>query len=150
MGVGIVLLIIYGIYALGSAAPAPDDLRAWAVAILVYIGVCIVAGIVVQILFHIVFAAGVSVKEGEGNCQEVGRIIKWSLLEDERDRLIELKSTRMGYNFAGKGFCVGLIALAAGVSTVIVLHIMAGSFALGAIVEGCMIIYLNEGGVHHG
>jgi len=150
MGVGVLLLVAYAIYALGDAAPAPGDLKSWALAILIYIGACIIVGIVIQIFFHIALAIGVSVKEKEHDDEKVGRIIKSSMLEDEREKLISLKSSHIGYAFAGFGFVAGLIALAFGISTVIVLHIMAGSFAAGSIIEGCVIVYLNERGVHNG
>jgi hypothetical protein len=154
MGVGILLLVAYVVYALGDASPAPEDLKLWAIALLVYIGACIVAGIVIQILFHIALAVGISVKEtAKGNeCDDknVERIIKSSMVEDERDKLIDLKSSRIGYTFAGFGFVAGLIALAIGVPTVIALHIMAGAFAVGSIVEGFMSVHLNERGVHNG
>ena len=150
IGVGILLLIFYVIYALGAASPAMDDLKSWAVAILIYIVVCIAAGIVVQIVFHIVFAIGITVKEKGIDDKKVERIIKSSMVEDERDKLISLKSSHIGYSCAGFGLVAGLVALAVGISTVVVLHIVAGTFALGSIIEGCVSIYLNERGVQNG
>jgi len=150
MAVGILLLVAYVIYALGSAAPVPEDLRAWALAILIYIGACVVVGIVIQIIFHIAMAIGISVKEKVEDDNEVERIMKVSMMEDERDKLINLKSAHIGYGFAGFGFVAGLIALALGMSTVVVLHIMTGAFAIGSIIEGCVSVYLNERGVRNG
>ena len=150
MGVGIFLLIAYVIYALGDAAPATGDLKSWAITILIYSGICIAAGIIVQIVFHIVFAAGISIKEKCSDENNVERIIKSSMVEDERYKLISLKSSHIGYICVGFGFLAGLIVLAAGISTVVVLHIMAGAFAVGSIIEGCVSIYLNERGVENG
>jgi len=150
MGVGIMLLVVYVAYALGGASPAPEDLKAWALAMLIYIGACIAAGIIIQILFHIVLAVGLSIKEKAHDDKKVERIIKSSMLEDERDKLISLKSSHIGYAFAGFGFVAGLIALAIGVSAVITLHIMAGAFAVGSVIEGCVSVCLNERGVHNG
>ena len=150
MGVGVILLIVYAIYAFGNASPAPEDLKSWAVVILVYIGICITAGIIIQILFHIAFAIGIIVKEKEHDDKNVERIIKSSMLEDERDKLISLKSSHIGYSCAGFGFVAGLIALATGIPSIIVLHIMAGAFAVGSIIEGCVSVYLNERGVQNG
>ena len=150
MGVGIAALIVYVIYALGEASPAADDLKSWALALLVYIGVCIVAVIIIEILFHIILAVGISVKEKESDAKKIDRIIKSSMIEDERDRLINLKSSHTGYACAGVGFVIGLIALALGVSAVAALHIMAGGFALGSVIEGCMSVYFYEKGVHNG
>jgi len=150
MGVGLLLLAAYVVYALGDLAPAPDDTKSWAIAMLVFVGACIAVGIIIQIVFHIALAVGISAKEKECEGKKVERIIKSSMLEDERYKLINLKSANIGYKFAGYGFVAGLIALAAGISTVAVLHIMAGAFVVGSIIEGCMIIYLNEAGVRNG
>ena len=150
MGAGILLLAAYGVYALGDASPAPDDIKSWALAILVYIGVCVAAVIVIQILFHIAFAVGVSVKEKDRDDKTVKRIIESSILEDERDKLINLKSSHIGYACAGFGFVIGLIALALGITAVAALHIMAGAFALGSIIEGCVSVYYHERGVGNG
>jgi len=147
MCVGILLLIVYALYALGDSSPAPDDLKAWALAILVYIGACIAVGIIIQILFHIAFAVGIAVKEKTKDDKKVERIIKSSMIEDERYKLINLKSSHIGYACAGFGFVAGLIMLAVGTSAVIVLHIMVGAFAGGSIVEGCVSVYLNERGI---
>ncbi|MCL1852927.1 MAG: hypothetical protein FWF88_07830 [Peptococcaceae bacterium] len=150
IGVGILLLVVYVIYALGDASPAPDDLKLWALALLVYIGACIAAGIVIQILFHIALAIGIAVKEKPGDDKKVERIIKSSMLEDEREKLISLKSSHIGHAFSGFGFVTGLIALAVGSSAVVVLHIMAGAFAVGSIIEGCVSVYHHERGVPNG
>jgi len=150
MGVGILLLAAYIVYALGNASPAPEDLKSWALAILLYIGVCIAAGIVIQIIFHIVLAIGISVDEKDHDDKKVERIIKSSMFEDERDKLISLKSSHIGYGFAGFGFVAGLIALALGILPIVVLHIMAGAFAVGSIIEGSVSVYLNEKGVRNG
>ena len=72
------------------------------------------------------------------------------MYEDERDKLINLKSSRIGYVCAGVGFIAGLIALAFGISAVVALHIIAGAFAVGSIIEGCVSVYLDEMGVRNG
>jgi len=150
MCVGILLIIAYVVYALGGTSPASEDLKSWAVVLLIYIGICVAAGIVIQILFHIALAIGISVKEKDHDDAKIERIIKSSMLEDERDKLISLKSARIGYICSGFGFVAGLIGLAAGMQAVVVLHIIAGSFAVGSIVEGCVSVYLNERGVRNG
>jgi len=147
MGMGILLLAAYIIYALGGASPAPDDIKSWAVAMLAYVGACIVIGIIVQIIFHIMLAIGVSVKEKNCDDKHVQRIIKSSLLEDERYKLIDLKASHLTFKFSGFGLVGGLIALAAGAPVVAALHIIMGAYVAGSFIEGCMIIYYNERGV---
>ena len=147
MVAGVLLVIAYSIYALGTASPAPDDLKTWAVTMLIFIGTSVAVMIVIQILFHIGLAIGIAVKEKEN---EVERIIESSMFEDERDKLINLKSSHIGNACAGVGFVAGLIALALGISAVVALHIIAGAFTVGSIIEGCVSIYLDERGVRNG
>ena len=148
MAAGLLLIIAYTIYALGKASPAPDDLKTWSVAMLIFIGISVAITIVVHIVFHIGLAVGIAVRENDD--KQVERIIESSMYEDERDKLINLKSAHIGNGFAGVGFVAGLIALALGISAVVVLHIIAGAFAAGSIIEGCVSIYLDERGVRNG
>ena len=150
MVAGVLLVIAYTIYALGKASPAPDDLKTWAVAMLIFIGISVGIMIVIQILFHIGLAIGIAVKEKENDDKKVERIIESSMYEDERDKLINLKSSHIGAVCVGVGFVAGLIMLALGVSAVVALHIIAGAFAIGSIIEGCVSIYLDERGVRNG
>jgi len=150
---GVLLAVSYTIYALGGSAPASDDLKAWAVVMLVFIGIGVAATIVIMILFHIAFAIGIAVKEkmqGHEPDENVERIMKSSMVEDERDKLIERKSDRVGHIFAGFGFIGMLIALACGMSAVFALHIMLGATAFGMIVGGGVNIYYHERGIRNG
>jgi hypothetical protein len=149
---GVLLAIGYIIYALGNSAPASDDLKGWAVAMLIFVGIGVAAIIVIMILFHIGYAIGVAVKEEvrSGNKKggkEVERIINSSMVEDERDKLIERKSDRVEHIFAGVGFIGMLIALACGASAVTALHIMLGATSGGMLVGGCVNIFYHERGV---
>jgi len=147
---GVLLIIGYTIYALGMASPAPDDLKRWAVTMLIFIGTSVAVMIVIQIFFHIGIAIGIAVKEKENDDKRIGRIIESSMFEDERDKLINLKSAHIGNVCAGVGFVAGLIALALGISVVVALHIIAGAFAAGSIIEVCVNICLDERGVRNG
>ena len=147
---GVLLIAAYIIYASGGAAPAPDDLKAWALVMLAFIGIGIALTIVIMILFHIAFAIGIAAKEckqGREPDDNIERVIKSSMLEDERDKLIELKTDRVEYVFAGLGFMGMLIALARGASTVTALHIMLGAVCFGMLVGGGVGIYYHERGV---
>jgi hypothetical protein len=147
---GVLLNAAYVIYALGSRAPASEDLQGWAVVILAFIGIGVIALIVIQILFHIAFAVGIAVKEGESNDQKIERIIASSMAEDEREKLIGLKSARIGYGCAGIGFIAALAVLALGISALLALHILLGSFAVGSLIEGGVCVYHYERGVRNG
>ena len=143
MGAGILLAIAYVIYALGGNAPAPEDIRAWALAMLIFIGIGVAAVIVVMILFHIGLAISISAKEKDK--KTVQRMLDATMMEDERDKAVTLQSSTMGYFLAGSGFCAALIALAAGAPVVVALHILLGASFLGTLTEGGMRIYFYEG-----
>ena len=147
---GVILVAAYIIYALGEHSPAADDLKSWAASMLVFIGISVAAVVIIQILFHIAFSIGVAVKERERDEKTVERIIASAVVEDERDKLINLKSSRVTSIFAGIGFAAALAGLACGLSSVFALHILFGSFAAGSIVEGFVSVYYYEKGVSSG
>ena len=149
MGAGVLMAAAYIVYALGGSAPAPDDLKAWAIAMLIFTGACIVAGIIIQILFHIGLAIGIAIKEGEDD-RNIERIIASSAVEDEMKKLINLKSSRVGYVCSGIGFLAALAVLALGMRAITALHIIFASIAVGSLIEGCFSVYLHERGVHNG
>jgi hypothetical protein len=153
MAAGLLLFAAYTVYALGKNSPGPEgpeSLQSWALVMLVFIGIAVAASIVIQILFHIAFSIGIAVKERESDDKKVERIIESSMVEDEMDKLINLKSGHIGYICAGIGFAAALAALAFGASAVFALHILFGSFAGGSLVEGGVNIYLYERGVSNG
>lgn len=150
MVAGAILIVAYIVYALGANSPAPENLRSWATAILVFIGIGVAALIVIQVLFHIALAIGIAVKERECDDKTVERIITSSMIEDERDKVICLKSSRVGCICAGIGFVAALVALAFGMASVVALHIASGAFAVGSIIEGIVGVYYYEKGVRNG
>ena len=147
MAVGLALLIAYMVYALGKAAPGTDNLQSWAIAMLVFIGIGLVALIIVQVVFHILVAVGIAAKEGEGN---VERILDANMVEDERDKLISLKASRAGYICVALGVMLALAVLALGMAALVALHVLLGALAIGSLLDGAASIYLYERGVQHG
>ena len=145
MAAGNILIAAYILYV---RANTPANLKAWAITMLAFLGIAIAASIAIQILFHIVLAAELAVKNRDD--KEAERILASATAEDEREKLIGLKASRIGYTAAGIGFMVALAALAFGLSAVTALHILLGSFALGNIAEGFAGIILHERGVHNG
>ena len=144
---GVILIAAYLIYAFGERSPAPDDLKSWATAMLVFIAIGVAATVVIQILFHIALAVGIAVKEREQDDKTVERMIASAVVEDERDKLVGLKSARIGYAIAGAGFIAALVALAFEAPVVAALHIPFGAFATGSIVEGIVSVYFYEKGI---
>ena len=147
---GVILIIAYVIFALQKYPLWITDIKACAISMLIFIGIGVACTIVMQIVFHIVFAVSVAVKERDRNDKEVERIIESSMVEDERDKLINLKSAHVGYGVAGAGFIGALITLAVGGSMILAIHILYAGFALGSFIEGIVTIYLNERGVRNG
>ena len=140
---GILVLNAYLIFAIGGAADYNgNDVRWWAIVMLCFIGIAVVATIIVQIAFHIGAAIAISVKEKT----EDEKVIASELKEDERDKLIEQKAYHIGYIVAGLGFLTTLIALALNASPVAALHILFCSFCIGSLAEGIARIYFYEKG----
>ena len=150
MVAGVFLIVAYAIYAFGEHSPTTEDLKSWAIAILVFIGIGVAAVIVIQIIFHIAMAIGIAVKEREHSDKEIEKNISSLMVEDERDKLINLKSAHIGYIFAGIGFALALVGLAFGMPGVFALHILFGAFAIGSVVEGIATVYFYEKGVRNG
>ena len=150
MVAGILLIAAYTIYALGEHSPAPGDLKSWAIAMLVFIGISVAAVVVVQIIFHIAAAIGIAAKEHECGDKEIERNLSSLMVEDERDKLIGLKSSHIGYIIAGIGFVLALVGLAFGMPGVVALHVLFGAFAAGSVAEGIATVYFYEKGVRNG
>ena len=153
MIVGTILVAAYIIYAFGEHSPAPDDLKAWATAMLVSIGIGVAAVIVILILSHIAFAIGLAAKEhaqGRTPDENVEREMSSVMVEDEMDKLIAFKARRVGHWISGLGFVGALFALVFGMPVVGALHIPFGAAAVGSCMEGIMSIYFYERGVRNG
>ena len=149
---GILILAAYCIYAFGGAVmAAADGLKAWAVTILIFIGIGVVASIVIQIVFHILLSISIAVRkkiqDGEVDDKEVERSIEREMVEDEMDKLIGLKSMRVACVIAGIGFIAALVSLVLGFSPAVMLNILFISFSAGAIIEGITQLYYYRKGI---
>lgn len=154
---GILVLAAYAVYAIGkyrAGAAAPDDLRFWATAMLIFVGIGVAATIVIQILFHIVLSVSLAVKESveTGKCDDknVEKTIKAQMVEDEMDKLITLKSMRVSFAITGTGFVAGLVSLVLGGAPAVMLNILFVTFSLGSLVEGFAQLHYYRSGIRHG
>ena len=147
MSIGIVLCIGYAVYALSEAAPAPDDLSSWALAMLVFIGIGIVAVIIVMILFQIALSISIAIREKECDEKHVERVLNSTMLEDEREKLIDLRSSRVSQTIAGAGFIAFLVVLAFGAPVISALHVILASALVGSFLGGFVSIYHYEKGI---
>jgi hypothetical protein len=153
MVVGALILVEYCIYAFGrysSGAIAEGNLKFWAGTMLVFIGIGVVATIILQIIFHIALSIGIAVKDRACDEKEIDKRIEATVIEDEMDKLIELKSSQIGFVLAGVGFVSALILLVLGYSTVVMLNVMYLSFLVGSLMEGAASLYFYGKGVSNG
>jgi hypothetical protein len=154
---GVLLMAAYCIYAfrkVQTGAAAPDDLKFWATAILVFIGIGVAAMIVIQIIFHILLSIAMAVKEQvrNGKCDDkkVEKALELEMVEDEMDKLIALKSMRIGFAIVGTGFIAALAALVLNCSAAVMLNILFFSFAVGSMMEGIAQLFYYRRGVNNG
>ncbi|MDR0849878.1 MAG: hypothetical protein LBN07_00120 [Christensenellaceae bacterium] len=144
---GLGMLAGYLIYSLSSSAPGVEDLKGWAILILIALGIGIGVCIVVEIAFHVVVHIRVNIRERGKDKKEIERIVKSEMSEDEMDKSIDNKSNRMGYGITGLGIIVALIVLACGVGPVIALHVILGACFLSAVCQGIFAVVCYEKGV---
>lgn len=153
MVTGAGLLAAYCMYAFGKygfGRTGGGDIQFWARTMLIFIGIGIGVQIVLQIIFHIILSIGIAVKEGGADEKAINRKIEATIIEDEMDKLIELKSLRFGFIFAGVGFVGALVTMALGYSMVIALNVMYLSFMAGSLLEGFASLYFYGKGVSNG
>jgi hypothetical protein len=154
---GALVLGAYCLYALGkyqTGAITPGDLKFWASTMLFFIGIGIVAIIIIQIVFHILLSISIAIKEqiqnGHVDDKEIEKTIGTEMVEDEMDKLIELKSTRISFIFAGIGFVAALVSQVFNYSPVVMLNILFISFNVGSLFEGFAQLYYYRKGIQHG
>ncbi len=153
---GILVMAAYIIYALiryNSGTIQPDDLKFWASTMLVFIVIGVAATIITQIALPVILSVSIAVtkkiQDESVDEKEIEKSINHEMVEDEMDKLISLKSGRIGFGFAGVGFVTGLILLVLGLSPVWMLNITFLSVMLGSLFEGFTQLYYYRRGVRH-
>ena len=151
---GILILAAYCIYAYAqfqAGALASDDIKAWAVTMLIFIGIGILAAIIVQIVFHILLSIGIAVKEkmknGQYDDKTIDKKIQAEMVTDEMDKLIELKAMKVGFAIAGIGFVFALFTQLFNYSPAVMMNLMFLSFSAGSVIEGLTQIYYYRKGI---
>lgn len=148
----LILLISYCISVyndLSKALILENDASFWARKMLLFIGIGIVINIISFIVFHILLSVNLTVKDSTKDSKEINRKLELEMVEDEMDKLIELKSLRVGYIIASTGFILGLILLALNASLAIVLNTLFLSFFVGAIAEGISNLFYYFRGIRN-
>lgn len=150
---GALILAAYCLYSFNPtrlASIAAGALKPWATTMLIFIGIGIAVTIVIQIVFHILFAISVTIQKKIQNMdydeKEIDKTLKVEMIEDERDKMIELKSNRVSFGIAGFGFIAALLALVFNYSPVVMLNLLFISFSFGSICEGFTQLYFYRKG----
>ncbi|NLT11979.1 MAG: hypothetical protein GXY06_06185 [Clostridiaceae bacterium] len=155
--VGIVVLASYCFYVYGkvkAGVAESDNIKFWAGAMLIFVGIGIISSIIIQIVFHILLSMSMAVREqiatGQSDGKKIEKMIASEMVTDEMDKLVELKSLRVGFAIAGVGFMTALIFAYLGHSPAVMLNIMFVSFSVGSIIEGFSTIFYYRRGVTRG
>lgn len=154
---GIAVLVSYCIYVstkISAGEAASGNLKFWAGAMLLFVIIGIVANIVIQIVFHILLSISIAVRDqvktGKSDDKRIEKEIAAEMVEDEMDKLVELKSLRVGFAIAGAGFLTALVSAYFGCSVDIMMNILFFSFSAGSIIEGLSQIFFYQRGVSRG
>ena len=148
----LIIFISYCLSVLNDVSAAiimDNDYVYWARKMLLFILIGILINIVLHIVFHIYLSINLSVKQGTKDNKEINRKLELEMVEDEMDKLIELKSLRVGYIVVSIGFISALAYLAFGSSLVIGLNIMYLSFYIGSFVEGLTNLFFYFRGIRN-
>lgn len=151
---GLVILGSYFLYTYEkyqSGMVIEGDLKFWAGAMLLFIAIGVVSTIIIQIVFHILLSVTIAVKAKVNNedCddKEIEKSIQSEMVTDEMDKLIELKSSMVGFIVAGIGFVLALILVFLDYSAVVMLNVMFASFSIGSLLEGFTQLYFYRLGI---
>ena len=134
---GLLITIIYAIIVYQRHLEGRFDLTAdfdkWGVLFLVFIGVSVVARIIILIIFHIINAIATR-KEDVPE-------------EDERDKLVKLKAIRNSYYAFASGFVLSVIGLAVGMPVYGIFIAFVGFGLIAEIIDNASQIYYYRKGV---
>ena len=110
-----------------------EDFRKWGVIFLIFIGVSIVARIIIYIIFHIINT--IATQEDK------------IPVSDERDKLIKLKSTRNAHHVFSMGIVFAIIALAIGMPVYGIFIAFLVSGVISEIVDNVSQLYYHQKGI---
>jgi uncharacterized membrane protein len=133
-------LLISGIYSwivyqkhLAGVFDLTEDFRKWGVIFLIFIGVSIVARIIIYIIFHIINV--ITTREDK------------IPVDDERAKLIRLKATRNSHHIFSGGFVLSVTALAFGLPVYWIFIVFIISGVLSEVIDNASQIYYHRKGI---
>jgi predicted CDP-diglyceride synthetase/phosphatidate cytidylyltransferase len=110
-----------------------EDFKTWGVIFLIFMGVSIVARIIIYIIFHIINA--IATREEE------------IPVSDERVRLIKLKATRNAHYVFSVSFALGMAGLAVGMPVYGLFIVFVGGGLLSEIMDNSSQLYFHRKGI---
>jgi uncharacterized membrane protein len=110
-----------------------EDFSRWGIIFLIFIGVSIIARIIIYIIFSIINTIAMRREEKP--------------ISDERDKLIKLKSTRNSHYVFSIGFMLSIIALAIGMPFYGIFIAFIGCCLLSELIDNGSQIYYNRRGI---
>lgn len=116
---------------ISSSSNTEELLQFWATSLLIYVPVMIVSTIVIHIVFTIIDKIRTQEKFHKS---------------DERDKLIELKSTRIAQYLFGLGFLIAMSTLASGMSVNTLFIVLISSGVVSSIAENFSQLYFYRRG----
>jgi len=148
---GLIILVQYSLsaYRVYMSGLHLNDAQFWAQHILIYVAIGIGVTIVLHILFHIYLSIQIAIRDQVKDDKTINRKLEYEMIEDEMNKLIELKSLKLGYALTGVGFMISLALLAFGYSFTLVLNLMFFSFYLGSFAEGISTLFFYFKGVNN-
>lgn len=138
----VVITTIYGIIIyqkyLNGVLDDSNTFRFWAIIILIFIPISVVARIIIMIIFHI-FEAAVQAAQGKDIEDEMDIV-------DERDKLIQMKASAISMYIFALGFIVALITQLFDVSDHVFFFVLIIAGIITDVVsESLMIRYYRRG-----
>jgi hypothetical protein len=150
-------ILILGAYCMKAyeqyrlSAMATADIKFWAGTTLGFIGVSIVIAVMIQIVFHVLFSVSIAVQKKRQNdkCEdrEIERAVGIEMATDEMEKLIELKSMRVGFGMVGIGFVLSLVSQILDYGPGVMVNMMFGSFCIGMLLQGITKLYYYRRGI---
>ena len=133
---GLLITTLYGLNIYGrhmdGRLDLSQDFSAWGVIFLIFMGVSIVARIIIYIIFHIINA--IATREDKIS------------ISDEMDKLIKLKSIRNSYFAFTSSFVLSIIGLAIGMPVYgMFIAFVVGGLLAEIIENGSQIYYYRKG-----
>ncbi len=146
---GVLVLAAYCITVFGINQTL-GDIKQSATTMLIFIGIGIGVTIIIQIIFHMIYAASLAIKKGKCEDKGIETEMQACMVEDEMVKLIDLKSSKVGYFIAGIGFIAGLVSLVLGAAPTVMLNVFFIASSAGSIIEGLSGLYYYRKGVSNG